>query len=164
MQDVHWTIQTPSPASSATPVDPKVDFTWGTCGMQDFEVKKIGMLDHSSLEAMLVGYLTMEPSAPELSSTTNADKLLESGIQGRWFKNKSLGLLYDELAAHYRRERVLLNTEEYAFRIHGETGSSDQAAYSAAAFFRTRRVFRRISALRFIVGVAYVLAATCWYD
>src|SRR5579862_4352783 len=91
------------------------------------------LLDQTSLEMLLVGYLTENPAMPGLSSTKNADKLLESGISGRWFQNKSLGLLFEELLSHYRRERCLLNTEEYAVRIRGQNGSDDQTVYSTAA-------------------------------
>ena len=82
--------------------------------LSEFQVRQVGQLDQESLEAMMVGYLINDPDIKnkQLTDTRNAELLLNSGIKGEKFENKTFGILFNDLISYYKTTRRTLTRDE----------------------------------------------------
>jgi len=113
----------PLPPKDLSPEDVK-DFT-------PAEYKSIGQVEADVLEAMLVGYLLHDEDIeglPEGWEARNADVIAQSGIEGDWFEDSSLGEAFDLLLTWYRTRHHLLSAEDAATHRRTTGMAKDKAA------------------------------------
>lgn len=77
------------------------------------KIKLIGRLDHSTLEAMIVGYTISLPSYDgEKPSPLSIEKIIEAEIKKEWFEDQQLGAMFEQFLLEYRERRHILSTED----------------------------------------------------
>jgi replicative DNA helicase len=97
---------------------------------RSFRIKRHGMLDDVTLEALLISAFLRDADTDGLLEDRDkeAETVFSSAVRGEWFTNRFLGSVFDTFRDFYRGNRSRITPDETAKFIAGSQGQTQDQA------------------------------------
>lgn len=90
--------------------------------------RRLDEMTQEVIEKMLVGYLVGDPATDTPATERAAERVLDSGIRGKWFEGDVLGEAFERMLAHYKSHRAKSTPEEAKVYYQNENKNPEEAA------------------------------------